>query len=337
MAVAFSPCLCYNGRAEVRDLKLYFAPMEGVTDHIFRKVHHRYFGGADKYFTPFFSPTADGRFPPRDRRDFDPAVNDGLPVVPQLLTRYAPDFLWAARALADMGYGEINLNLGCPSGTVTAKGKGSGLLDRLEELERLLDGIFAEPPAAISVKTRLGRNDPEEFPRLLALFNRYPIHELTVHCRVGADFYRKPARPDAFTVPLAESRSPVCYNGDLSTEADFRTFEVAFPTTPAAMVGRGAVADPALLRRIRGGRPADRETLTEYTAALYEGYSSAFGSPRAALGRMKEIWFYQSCLFEGVEPYMKRLRKTTDPHEYRDQCARILGECPLRPQAIPAW
>lgn len=319
-------------------MKLYFAPMEGVTDHIFRRVHHRYFGGADKYFTPFFSPTADGRFPPRDRRDFDPSVNEGLCVVPQLLTRYAHDFLWAAGALAGMGYGEVNLNLGCPSGTVTAKGKGSGLLDRLEDLERLLDGIFAAPPAAISVKTRLGRHHPEEFPRLLELFDRYPIAELTVHCRVGDDFYRKPARPEAFTLPLAQSLNPVCYNGDLYTEDAFRAFEARFPKTPAAMLGRGAVADPALFRRLRGGPPADRKTLAEYTAALYDGYSSAFGSPRSALGRMKEIWFYQVCLFEGTGPYWKPLRKTTDPAEYRDLAARILGECPLRTQgAVPAW
>ena len=319
-------------------MKLYFAPMEGITDHVFRGIHHRYFPGADKYYTPFFSPTSDGRFPPRDRRDFDRDVNGGLPVVPQLLTRHPEDFFWAARALADLGFGEVNLNLGCPSGTVTAKGKGSGLLDRLEELERLLESVFAAPPAAISVKTRLGRKDPEEFPRLLELFDRYPICELTVHCRVGEDFYKKPARPDAFALPLRESRAPVCYNGDLFTTEEVRALLDRYPQVPALMLGRGAVADPALFRRLAGGEGASREELAEYTAALFEGYCSAFGNRRAALGRMKEIWFYLSCLFEGSEGYMKRVRKTTDPGEYENAVHRLLAECPLRQGgAKPLW
>ncbi len=319
-------------------MKLYFAPLEGITDHIFRRLHHAYFGGADKYYTPFFSPTSDGRFPPRDLRGLDPVANAGLPVVPQLLTRKSQDFLWAARALSDMGYAEVNLNLGCPSGTVTAKGKGSGLLDRCGELEELLDGIFTDPPCAISVKTRLGRHDPEEFPRLLELFDRYPIHELTVHCRVGDDFYRRPARPELFALPLRESRNPVCYNGDLTTPRRFWDFAERFPDTPAAMLGRGPVADPALFRRLRGGEPAGREELRAYTEALFDTYSSAFGSPRNALGRMKEIWFYQICLFENTEKMDKALKKAVSPSEYQSIIARIFDQCPLRSEgARPAW
>ncbi len=313
-------------------MRLYFAPMEGITDHVFRRIHHQYFPGADKYYTPFFSPTADGRFPPRDRRDFEPEVNAGLAIVPQLLTKYSEDFLWAARSLAELGFGEINLNLGCPSGTVTAKGKGSGLLDHLEDLERLLDGIFAAALSDISVKTRLGRKDPEEFPRLLELFGRYPIRELTVHCRVGEDFYKKPARPEAFALAVKESRSPLCYNGDLFTCGDVEALLERYPNTPALMLGRGAVADPALFRRLKGGEGASRKELAIYVDALFEGYCVAFGSRRSALGRMKEIWFYLSCLFEDAQPYMKKLRKTTDPDEYRNVVSRILGECSLRPQ-----
>ena len=319
-------------------VKYYFAPMEGITDHIFRNIHHRYFPGADKYFTPFFSPTCDGRFPPRNMRDFDRLANKNVPVVPQLLTKHGADFLWAARVLADLGYSEINLNLGCPSGTVTAKGKGSGLLSDLEGLERLLDEIYAAPPAAISVKTRLGRREPEEFPRLLELFNRYPISELTIHCRVGVDFYRKPARPEVFALPLAESRSPVCYNGDLTTRDRVAAFEEEYPQTPAVMLGRGAVADPALIRRLKGGAAVARETLQRYTEELYEAYSSAFGGPKSALGRMKEIWFYQICLFEGAEKYERRLKKAASPQEYRDLAARIFGELSLRVEgAAPSW
>lgn len=319
-------------------MKLYFAPMEGVTDHIFRGIHHRCFGGADKYYTPFFSPTNDGRFPPRDRRDFEPEVNRGMRVVPQLLTKYPEDFLWAARVLAELGFEEVNLNLGCPSGTVTAKGKGSGLLTDLASLERLLDGIFDAAPMPVSVKTRLGWSEPEEFSKLLELFGWYPICELTVHCRVKEDVYKKPARPGALALPLEKSTAPICYNGDLVTPMDVAALQERFPTLPAAMLGRGAIANPALFRRVRGGEGASREELADYTEALFEGYCQGFGSSRAALGRMKEIWFYLSCLFENTEPYMKKLRKSTDGGEYRSIVSRIFGECPLREEGVSvAW
>ena len=319
-------------------MRYYIAPMEGLTDHVFRAIHHKYFPGADKYYTPFFSPTNDGRFTARNLRDMDPKANEGLPVVPQLLTKRPEDFLWAAKALADMGYGEINLNLGCPSGTVVGKGKGSGLLSDLEGLERLLDGIFADPPAAISVKTRLGRYDPEEFPRLLELFDRYPISELTIHCRIREDFYRKPARPEWFGVALAESPLPLCYNGDLTTPARCTAFGERYPTAPAVMLGRGVIADPALLRRWQGGPAAGKEELHSYLTELYEGYCADFGSRRNALGRMKEFWFYQICLFQGADKLGKELRKTTDPDAYTAIVERIFAACPLRAEgAEPQW
>ena len=320
-------------------MKFYFAPMEGITDHVFRRIHSRHFPGLDKYFTPFLSPTQDGRFPNRALRDVILSEeNAGVPVVPQLLTRHAADFLWAARQLAEMGYSEVNLNLGCPSGTVVAKGKGSGMLSDPAELERFLDEIFAHTPVPVSIKTRLGMKEPEEFFKLLEIYNRYPVCELTVHARVRTDFYRVPARPDAFSWALEHSRNPVCCNGDLTTPARLAAFQAQFPQAPAAMLGRGLVADPALVRRIRGGSAVDREALRHYHNDLLEGYSSAFGSRRNALGRMKEIWFYHSCLFEGSEPYIKKLRKTTNPAEYQNLTDRIFAELPLRAAgALPQW
>lgn len=320
-------------------MHFYAAPMEGLTDHIFRNLHHQCFPGVDKYFMPFFSPVEDGRFTPRSLRDLEPRANEGVPVVPQLLTKRPEDFLWAAQALGDMGYTEVNLNLGCPSGTVVGKGKGSGLLSDLEGLERLLEGIFApDLPLHISVKTRLGRYDADEFPRLLELFNRYPIYELTVHCRIREDFYRRPAQPDRFALPLAESRNPVCYNGDLVTQEKFRDFAAVYPATPAVMLGRGLIADPALIRRCQGGAGVEREELRSYLARLYEGYCSDFGSRRNALNRMKEVWFYQICLFEGAEKYQKDLRKATEPTQYEGIVERIFAECPLYTAgAQPTW
>ena len=164
-------------------MELYFAPLEGITDYIYRRIHRRYFPGVDRYFTPFLSPTQNHIFPPRELRQVAPENNRDIPLVPQLLTKNAADFLWAANALADMGYGEVNLNAGCPSGTVTAKGKGAGLLADPDALRRLLDGIFAAAPVRVSVKTRLGVRDPEEFGAILAVYNDYPISRLIIHAR----------------------------------------------------------------------------------------------------------------------------------------------------------
>ena len=231
-------------------MEYYFAPMEGITGAQFRQIHHSLFPGVDKYYIPFLSPTQDHVFTPRDLRAVLPEHNQGFHAVPQLLTRNAQDFLWAAGALADMGYEEVNLNLGCPSGTVTAKGKGAGLLGRREELERMLDGIFAAPPTAISLKTRLGMEDPEEFPALLELFSRYPVSLLIIHPRVRQDFYRRPVRMDSFRFALDHYRGPICFNGGLLTPEDYAAFAREFPQVDRVMLGQG--------RRRPGAPPAGR-------------------------------------------------------------------------------
>ena len=160
------------------DITLYAAPMEGLTTYLWRQAHREIFGGADKYFTPFLSPNANLCF---QRKELD-EIQGEPDTVPQLLTNRSEHFVWAARELQARGYQEVNFNLGCPSGTVTAKRKGSGLLACPEELERCLDGIFdALTNMRVSVKTRIGKNDPAEWEALLALYSRYPIHELIVH------------------------------------------------------------------------------------------------------------------------------------------------------------
>ena len=162
-------------------MEYYFAPMEGLTDSVYRRLHHKFFSGVDKYYMPFFSPTVHRSLTEREARELPLADSESFTAVPQLLTKSAEDFLWAARQCADRGYGEVNLNLGCPSGTVFSKGKGSGMLRDPDGLERFLDTIFASSPLPISLKTRLGVEDSEEFERLLEIYNRYPVSLLIVH------------------------------------------------------------------------------------------------------------------------------------------------------------
>lgn len=306
------------------------APMEGLTGVQFRRVHSLCFGGISRYYTPFVAPTQNHRFTRRDLRELLPEYNSGLWVVPQLLTKSPEDFLWAAGALADMGYREVNLNLGCPSGTVTAKGKGAGMLADPDGLERFLEAVFAAPPLDISIKTRLGVADPEEFSRLAACFNRYPIKELIVHARVREDFYRYPVRREAFVAALACCRMPVCCNGDLFTVQQLTDFRETFPTARAVLLGRGLAADPALARKAAGGAPAEREELENFLALLFDAYCRDYGSRHAAMLRMKELWCYLWALFEGEERCIRTLRKAKTAEEYEACAAVILQQLPLR-------
>ncbi len=303
------------------------APLDGITKRVFRRVWHARFGGADRCFIPFLSPTDQHILTPRDRREVENP--EGLPQVPQIMAKRAEDFVWAAETLADMGYGEVNLNLGCPSGTVTAKGKGSGLLADPDRLDRFLDGVFSHAPVPVSVKTRLGYQQPEEFPRLLEIFNRYPIACLTIHPRVRPEKYRGQVHLDSFALAMAESKNPVCYNGDLVSVPGVRALEARFSNLGAAMIGRGAIADPALFRRLRGGPAATREELRTFTEELYQAYQDFYGQAAPASQRMKEIWFYLIHLFEGGERLGGRMRRSRGPRAYEELEAQIFQELAL--------
>ena len=310
-----------------------FAPMEGITGALFRRLHHQFFPGVDRYYMPFLSPTRDHVFTPRELREILPENNPDAEVIPQLLTKVPEDFLWAAGELAAMGYQTVNLNLGCPSGTVVAKGKGSGMLADPSALDAFLDALFSRAPCAVSVKTRLGLSDPEEFGPLLEIYNHYPLAELIVHPRVQKDGYRHPVRLEAFAPILAASRHPVCFNGGLVTTQDCRDLVDRFSGICGVMIGQGLVANPALVRQIRGGPGADRETLRAFHEALFGGYSQLFGSAHNAMMRMKELWAYLIRLFRDSGPYAKRLRKARDPQTFSQAVDAVFQELELLPEA----
>ncbi len=312
------------------DMRYDCAPMEGITGRHFRLVHNRWFGGIDQYYLPFLSPTHTHSFSKKEWQEVLPENNEGLRVVPQILTRVADDFLWAASDLAALGYTEVNLNLGCPSGTVVAKGKGSGFLSKPQELKVFLDQIFSSCPIKISIKTRLGLSDPQEFYPLLELFHQYPIHELIIHPRVQKDFYKFPARREVFSSVLPNCTLPICYNGDLATAEQCTHFCSQHPSLQAIMLGRGLIGDPALARKAAGGAAADKETLRAFHDELYECYCTSFNSRHNAMMRMKEIWFYLIGLFEDNGKAAKALRKTSDNAAFEAQVSDIFQHLSLR-------
>ena len=314
-------------------MEYYFAPMEGVTGAIFRTVHHRYFPQADAYYMPFLSPTQDHVFTPRELRNVLPEHNQGFRAVPQLLTKNAEDFCWAAGELYAMGYDEVNLNLGCPSGTVTAKGKGSGMLADPEGLDRFLEAVFVRVEGRVSIKTRLGMESPEEFPRLLEIFARYPISLLIIHPRVREDYYRRPVRLEAFAQALETYPGAVCYNGALVTAEGCARFQVQFPQVERVMLGQGLLANPALIRQAKGGEPPEREELRAFHEELYRSYLAAFGSQKNTVYHMKELWSYLGRLFEGADKPLKQIRKASDSLSY-ERGVDAMFRLPLRSDAL---
>lgn len=307
---------------------VYFAPLEGMTDAIFRRTHHALFPGVSKYFIPFISPTQNLCFTARDLSSVAPEHNVGLFAVPQILTKNADHFLWCTQALHDMGYGEVNLNLGCPSGTVTAKGKGAGMLLDTFALERFLDRVFAHTPVPVSIKTRIGFSDPGEFDGLLALFARYPVHELIVHPRTRAAFYKGTPHREVYAAALLQTSLPLVYNGDLFTAEDCRALLAACPDTRALMLGRGLIANPALARELGGGPGLALPELRAYHDRLLEAYLAAY-PVSIALGRMREIMKHIACCFDGAQKARKALRKANTLAVYEQAALSLFEGCAL--------
>ena len=307
-------------------MKLYAAPLEGMTNYLWRRIHADIFGGADRYFTPFVSPNATCKFQTKELNEL--RYNEGMEVVPQILTNSAEHFLWAAREMAEMGYDEVNFNLGCPSGTVTAKRKGAGMLSYPEDLQSLLEDIFAGLPQGmkVSVKTRIGKESVEEWPCLLEIYNQFPLSELIVHPRVQKEFYRGYAHREVMAQTLAETKTPLCYNGDIFSPADAAAVLAEFPTLDSLMMGRGLMADPALLRRTQGGAAAKREELRQYHDALWEAYRAHLGGDLNAIYRMRELWNYLSGSFVDAEQFLKKVRKAKTGAEYSAAVERFFAE-----------
>lgn len=290
-------------------VKYYLAPMEGVTTWNYRRTHAQVYKPLDKYFIPFVEPHEKRDFKKKEIDEIMPEHNAGFYAVPQILTNKADGFIKLAKALKRLGYEEVNLNVGCPSRTVTVKGKGSGFLAYPEELDHFLEEIFSQVDMKISVKTRAGMSDPAEFEHLLEIYNKYPLEELILHPRVGADFYRNEPRWEVYREAKKNSKNPLCYNGDLFVEKYVQRFFDAFPDEDRVMIGRGVMVNPGLV-----SGENDRKLFWEFHDRLYQGYLESIG--HNALYRMKELWFYQVHNFPDAEKYAKKFQKAQKLSDY---------------------
>lgn len=308
-------------------VRCYAAPLEGITGYIYRNAHHKYFRGVDKYFTPFVTPKPKKGLNTREKNDILPEHNRNIPVVPQILTNKAEDFIKVARMMEELGYKEVNLNLGCPSGTVVSKKKGSGFLSDLDGMQTFFDEIFSKVAVKVSVKTRLGMDDPEEIKELITLYNQFPISEVIIHARVREDYYKKPVNHEAFVEGFSLSEHPVCYNGDIFTVQDVHDLTEKFPGLTAAMVGRGMIANPQITEVFDAQNSQNLEHFdameidyVRWKAFLDElcyGYEHVMSGGRNVLFKLKEVWSYMISLFPESERYGKKIKKAKTVTEYQ--------------------
>ena len=320
-------------------MRYYFAPLEGITGYVYRSVHHKHFPGTDRYYMPFVAPNYTKHFKTREKQDVAPENNAGLTAVPQVLSNKADEALWAISELAELGYGEVNLNLGCPMPTVARKKKGSGLLKYTDELDAYLDGVFSGmearpsdmPPVRISVKTRLGTDSTEEADALIRIYNRYPISELIVHPRCQKDLYRGVPDQEAFLRVRQNSVNPVVYNGDIKTPEDVKKIcDACGNALESVMIGRGFLADPSLVRQCQGGSRITKAELSAFHDELYDRFGETLPGTKVVLSHMKELWFYMGSLFEDGEKYLKEIRRAGNRAQYEAAVRVMLSVCSLK-------
>jgi tRNA-dihydrouridine synthase len=298
---------------------LIMAPLRGVTDHLFRTIFTRHFGGFDSAVAPFISSKRDTVFKPKYVRDVLPENNPALPVVPQILSKSAEEFTALANYLHGFGYDTVNWNLGCPFPTVTKKQRGSGMLPHTGKIHAFLAYACGHLKGRLSIKVRLGWSDPDDLFRLIPILNAYPIEELIIHPRTGLQRYDGQVDLDAFQGCLAMTAHPVVYNGDINTTGDYQRLAGRFTGIRRWMIGRGCVANPFLPGEIKSPErriPDKIRRMKAFHGALFDAYSEFLFGPSHVMNKMKGFWQYFSCLFQDCERAVKRIKKCKNPDHY---------------------
>ena len=298
---------------------LILAPMRGLTGHIYRNIFTRHFGGLDMAMAPFIPTVKAHRIKDSLVKDLRPEVNRLLPVVPQLIGRDPDDFVVMAEHLADMGYGELNWNLGCPWPMVVKRRRGSGLLRHPDLIEATLDRVVGHVRCRLSLKVRLGVEQPDQLLALVPLINRYELSEVIIHPRTARQMYDGKPDLDMFGRCLDAIDHPVAYNGDINSPEDFDRMSARFPQVHRWMLGRGVLADPFLALSIRGQPPvpADRcPRIHAFVGELYAVYREELFGPRPILGKMKELWLYLSRSFADGPRILKKIQRSQTLEEY---------------------
>ncbi len=301
--------------------RLWLAPLRGLTDAEFRTALARHFGGVDLAVAPFVTTHGGQRIKTAHLRDLLPGGNRHLPVVPQILSKHPEDFVHLANHLFDMGYDCVNLNLGCPFPQVAKKGRGAGMLPFPDRIAGFLEAAMPRLVGQLSIKTRLGRYQRTEIQALIPVFNRFPLREVIIHPRTGAQMYTGVPDQDAYAACLRELEHPVIYNGDITRPSDLNRLMERFPSTSGWMIGRGVLANPFLPGIIKSGRDSVADKAARFYRfhdELMENYARRLSGPGHLLNRMKAFWKYFADCFSGSTRARRRIHKSGRLEDYRE-------------------
>ena len=323
-------------------MKIAMAPLEGITTYVFRNAYNKYYGGVDRYFTPFLTAS---HLKGRELREVHPDNNKGLDVVPQILANDSEQFLEIARQLAELGYKEVNLNLGCPSGTVVSKKRGAGLLGDIKMLDEFLNGIYEGADkigVQISIKTRIGMEFLSEWEDILSVYIKYPIKELIIHPRLRNEFYKGEVHMDAFRKALnimdasslssADKRSSkwgrfhLTYNGDIVDVASYKAVLSEIGDSDI-MIGRGLLMNPELANQLQSfDNNPDKKVFKEFIDELVVNYEDEMSGEKQVVQKMKELWVYFAKGLGVSDRRLKELLKVNRLAEYRSIVQMIMSE-----------
>jgi len=292
-------------------VKILLAPLHGYTEASYRSALASCFAGFDEAVAPFIALSPAERFNPVRLRDLKPSLNTHMTVIPQILGNDSASFIQTASALHDLGYTRLNWNLGCPKRSIAAKKRGSGLLPFPELIYTILEKIIPSIPQKLSVKLRLGRNNPGEIFPVIEVLNSFPLESVIIHPRLGAEMYTKSADTDAFSVVLPSIKHHVIYNGDIFTVDDFHRLNLRFPSVEGWMIGRGALANPFLAEQIKGIELPDtkgqRERFSAFVNHLQQQYQAESHTKTYLLNRMKDNWGFFAFRFHDCEKIYQAL------------------------------
>lgn len=308
-------------------VKIYQAPLQGLTDFTFRRVFSEVFGGIDKYFIPYLSYGKGHEIKKSQLRDVSPENNVALPVVPQVLFSNRDELFDLIAILIDFGYREINLNMGCPYPMATNKGRGAAWLEKPEALNEILQQLFEkEYPAKFSVKMRAGMTNEHSFIPIIGVLNQFPLEEIVFHPRTANQMYSGKANPLLLAEATPQVAHPMIYNGDLLSESDFLGLRSVLPELNSVMIGRGLLANPSLALQLKGENLEVREIRKkkqELHDRLYEAYSSQLEGSGHILMKMNQFWSYFSESFENPHKTMKQIKKSGSLLKYNAAVVEI--------------
>jgi len=311
-------------------IRLHSSPLQGFTDFRFRNAFQKFFGGIDQYIAPYIRVKGNLEIKAASKRDILPENNQALDLVPQIITKDADEFLFVADHIQNLGYNELNWNLGCPYPMVAKRGMGSGLLNSPDKINEILKRVSAESDIQLSIKMRLGYEDSREIFRVLPVLEPYPLTNIAIHPRIGKQLYKGEVDLVSFAECLGESSHKIFYNGDITSLQRFREMKDRFPGISNWMIGRGLIADPFLPAMIKADYPVYPENRYEIFSSfhdiLFSSYEEALSGPKHTLMKMYSFWEYFIYAFPSSPKGLKKIRKAQSITAYREAVRQLIHE-----------